>query len=197
MAAAAAPPANDRDASSPPFVKVGAGLLLYDADRDAVLLLQRRSTHHDRAWGLPGGNAEDADGADSLATARREAEEEMGQLPPFTLRGGALRVVRGAKRGQPKLFSVHVAAVDGTAACAYAPTLNHEHRAWRWIRVADVAAAADASTRRLAGAELELHPVVERVFRRGGLWWEVQPEQQQQGRVRSGDAGVPRGCAQS
>ena len=163
------------------------------------LFVQRRAAaketfprHYDMA---PGGVV--GAGESYEENAAREAEEEMGQLPPFTLRGGALRVVRGAKRGQPKLFSVHVAAVDGTAACAYAPTLNHEHRAWRWIRVADVAAAADASTRRLAGAELELHPVVERVFRRGGLWWEVQPEQQQQGRVRSGDAGVPRGCAQS
>ena len=49
-------------------------------DDGRFLLLQRRSKHHDRAWGLPGGNAEPADGS-LLDTAEREAAEEMGGLP--------------------------------------------------------------------------------------------------------------------
>ena len=52
----------------------------------SVLLLQRRSKHNDKKWGLPGGNAEDAD-ASLLDTAKREAAEEMGDVPDFTVTG--------------------------------------------------------------------------------------------------------------
>ena len=52
----------------------------------SVLLLQRRSKHNDKKWGLPGGNAEDAD-ASLLETAKREAAEEMGDVPDFTVTG--------------------------------------------------------------------------------------------------------------
>ena len=45
-----------------------------------MLLLLRNSKHNDMTWGLPGGNKEEGD-ADGLATARREATEEMGPLP--------------------------------------------------------------------------------------------------------------------
>ena len=51
-----------------------------------VLLLQRRSKHNDGKWGLPGGNAEEAD-ASLLDTARREAAEEMGDVPDFEVTG--------------------------------------------------------------------------------------------------------------
>jgi ADP-ribose pyrophosphatase YjhB (NUDIX family) len=50
-----------------------------------VLLLRRASKHNDNTWGLPGGNAEGADGGSLLATATREAREEMGGVPPFTV----------------------------------------------------------------------------------------------------------------
>jgi hypothetical protein len=43
--------------------KTGAGLLLRVDGSGECLLLLRRSTHNDRTWGLPGGNAEDSDGA--------------------------------------------------------------------------------------------------------------------------------------
>ena len=52
----------------------------------SVLLLQRRSKHNDNKWGLPGGNVEDAD-ASLLDTAKREAAEEMGDVPNFAVTG--------------------------------------------------------------------------------------------------------------
>lgn len=76
-----------------------------------VLFLQRRSKHNDKKWGLPGGNAEDAD-LSLLDTAKRgmfrnscgsscvitgaalkymklytEAAEEMGDVPDFEVTG--------------------------------------------------------------------------------------------------------------
>lgn len=49
---------------------------------DQVLLLLRNSKHNDKTWGLPGGNAEPHD-ATPLATATREATEELGSLPEY------------------------------------------------------------------------------------------------------------------
>jgi 8-oxo-dGTP pyrophosphatase MutT (NUDIX family) len=45
-----------------------------------VLLLKRSSKHNDKTWGLPGGNAEPTDSS-LLATAQREATEELGEVP--------------------------------------------------------------------------------------------------------------------
>jgi ADP-ribose pyrophosphatase YjhB (NUDIX family) len=54
-----------------------------------VLLLKRSSKHNDKTWGLPGGNAEAADQG-LLATAQREAEEELGEVPAYVTRGQIL-----------------------------------------------------------------------------------------------------------
>ena len=54
-----------------------------------TLLLKRSSSHNDRKWGLPGGNVEEGDGS-LIETARREATEEMGPLPPFEVKGEIL-----------------------------------------------------------------------------------------------------------
>lgn len=54
-----------------------------------VLLLLRNSKHNDMTWGLPGGNAEAGD-ASLLDTARREAGEEMGSMPPCNVSGQIL-----------------------------------------------------------------------------------------------------------
>lgn len=54
-----------------------------------MLLLLRKSKHNDNTWGLPGGNADDAD-ADLLATAMREGAEEMGGVPPCNVSGQVL-----------------------------------------------------------------------------------------------------------
>ena len=56
-----------------------------------MLLLKRSSPHNNRKWGLPGGNVENGDG-DLIDTARREAAEEMGPLPPFQVKGEVLTV---------------------------------------------------------------------------------------------------------
>ena len=45
--------------------KVGAGLLLTCLETGDVMLLLRNSSHNDRTWGLPGGNADEEDGARS------------------------------------------------------------------------------------------------------------------------------------
>jgi 8-oxo-dGTP pyrophosphatase MutT (NUDIX family) len=54
-----------------------------------VLLLLRAGNHNANTWGLPGGNA-DATDRDLLETATREAEEEMGPLPPLRVLGSIL-----------------------------------------------------------------------------------------------------------
>jgi len=98
-------PAPPADAPPGAPEKIGAGLLLTCKDTGAVLLLLRNSLHNNLTWGLPGGNAEEADGARGLAptcackaltpraggdlwrTARREAVEELGPLPPHVVVG--------------------------------------------------------------------------------------------------------------
>lgn len=56
-----------------------------------MLLLKRAAdSGNPLTLGLPGGNA-DAEDADLMATAVREAGEEMGTaLPPFTVKGRVL-----------------------------------------------------------------------------------------------------------
>ena len=67
-----------------------------------VLLLQRTSKNNFGTWGLPGGNA-DATDADLLATATREAREEMGEvLPPFQVTAQVL--TKRGKRWAPLLW---------------------------------------------------------------------------------------------
>lgn len=61
-----------------------------------MLLLRRTSKHNFGTWGLPGGNV-DAGDADLLATALREAKEEMGPgVPPFEVLAQVL-TIRGAR----------------------------------------------------------------------------------------------------
>lgn len=54
-----------------------------------VLLLLRAGKRNAGKWGLPGGNVDDGD-TDLLATAKREAAEELGgvtALPPYVISG--------------------------------------------------------------------------------------------------------------
>lgn len=51
-----------------------------------MLLLKRNSLHNHDKWGLPGGNVDEGDDQ-ALATAEREALEEMGSLPAYTVAG--------------------------------------------------------------------------------------------------------------
>eukprot|EP00884_Botryococcus_braunii_P019837 jgi/Botrbrau1/6537/Bobra.40_2s0009.2 len=126
--------------------KRGAGLLLVSDKR--VLLLLRRSAHNDNTWGLPGGNAEPQD-TSLQATALREATEELGAVPPHTIRGSIL-----TKRGKfnNKQYTVFLAEVSPSQAAGYNPVLNEEHREWRWFPAAKAAALPN------------LHPVVDTLF---------------------------------
>ena len=183
----AAPPPGGVGVAFPPGVdKLGAGLLLVRADaasgEPSVLLLRRTSKHHGGAWGLPGGNVEPGD-ASLLATAAREAKEELGAggAPPFLVR--AQLSTRRGKRGQ-KAFAVFVAQVASRDALGYAPRLNEEHSAFRWwpageverLAAAAAAAAGGASASAAASGEqaaagseeAELHPVVVLAIREVG-----------------------------
>lgn len=114
-----------------------------------VLLLQRAGKHNHGAWGLPGGNADPEDEGDLLVTARREAEEELGGAPPYTLLDTIL--TRRGDRLQ-KHYTVFVAGVAPEARAAWQPRLNEEHSAWRWVPVGQL-------------GPLELHPVVKRLLK--------------------------------
>lgn len=47
------------------------------------------SNYNDNKWAFPGGNQEDSDSS-LLATATREAREELGQVPPFEIKAQIL-----------------------------------------------------------------------------------------------------------
>ena len=71
-----------------------------------VLLLRRASSHNDNTWGLPGGNVEEGD-PDLLATATREAAEEMGGVPPMNVTGQVLTKCANAALLHPfRVFGV-------------------------------------------------------------------------------------------
>lgn len=189
-ASKAPPGVADSGVTLPPGVdKLGAGLLLCRRRRPAttataakndngdveVLLLKRRSKHHGGTWGLPGGNAEPGD-ASLLATAVREAAEEMGAAgaPPFVVQ--ARLDTRRGKRGQ-KLYAVFVATVDEADAAAYRPVLNEEHTDFRWFGSRDVDALVGPALAAMTGGggegsgggeEDELHPVVALAMREAG-----------------------------
>ncbi len=72
-------------------LRFGLDLRLCRRSGGEVLLLKRSSAHNDQKWGLPGGNVEEGD-KDLIDTAKREATEEMGKLPPFDVKGELLTV---------------------------------------------------------------------------------------------------------
>ena len=135
--------------ASLPLEKRGAGILLMCGGE--VLLLLRNSRHNNSPWGLPGGNCDPED-ASLRATAVREAQEEVGTLPP-------LRVVRECltmrgKRNE-KHYTVFVCHVEAAVRAAWTPVLNDEHREHRWLSLESVR----LSSHGLAGGP-PLHPVV-------------------------------------
>lgn len=129
--------------------KLGAGIMLLS--RGEVLLLLRNSTHNNNTWGLPGGNADPEDGGQLAVTAQREAIEEMGSMPPF-VPAGQIHTIRGKK--DDKHYTVFLCAVTDEVKKAFVPALNYEHSAWRWFSLEE------------AFMRLDLHPVVERIFRK-------------------------------
>lgn len=128
--------------------KAGAGLLLCSDDR--VMLLLRNSKHNDSTWGLPGGNLETGDRS-FQDTAEREAQEELGVLPQYTISTSIL--TKRGKRNQ-KHYTVFVAGLTAQEASTYQPQLNHEHREARWFPWSEL----------LSAAAPPLHPVVQQLL---------------------------------
>lgn len=147
-----APAAKGVDAPGPKGIegveKIGAGFLFVSgAD---VLLLKRNSLHNHNKWGLPGGNVDEGDQT-LLAAATREAEEELGSVPPFHLKG-EIRTMRG--KFNEKRYTVFVALLDPDVKASFSPVLNEEHSAWAWIPLKEAVDRTD------------LHPVVNRALQK-------------------------------
>ncbi|KAG2430314.1 hypothetical protein HYH02_013791 [Chlamydomonas schloesseri] len=119
--------------------KVGAGLLIC-CEGSCLLLRRSESSGNPGSWGLPGGNADEADRGDLLGTAMREAREEVGQLPEGLHVLGQVLTRRG--KALQKHYTVFVASIPGSSRARYAPQLNDEHTDWRWVDLAHVAALA-------------------------------------------------------
>mmetsp|Transcript_9875 Transcript_9875/g.16963 ORF Transcript_9875/g.16963 Transcript_9875/m.16963 type:complete len:148 (-) Transcript_9875:302-745(-) len=113
--------------------KTGAGILF--SCENEVLLLLRNSKHNDNTWGLPGGNVEEGD-ASLFETAKRESTEELGPLPENFVPLWEVPTTRG-KYGQKK-YAVFVCALAPDVKKSWVPTLNDEHREWRWFKKEEV-----------------------------------------------------------
>jgi 8-oxo-dGTP pyrophosphatase MutT (NUDIX family) len=95
------------------------------------LLLRRSPTSgNPNSLGLPGGNADPEDNNDLLATAIREATEEMGAPPPHIVLDSFL--TRRGKR-QQKHYTVYLAELSPETKAAWKPELNEEHTAFYWV----------------------------------------------------------------
>jgi 8-oxo-dGTP diphosphatase len=118
-------------------VKHGAGLLF--VTRRHVLLLKRSArSGNPRTWGLAGGRLQV--GEAPAAGARREAQEEIGPLPRFTVQAHYLRDTPAHH------FDIYVVRVSSEVRRAWRPRLNNEHTEWRWFPCHELPA--------------KLHPVV-------------------------------------
>ena len=105
-------------------VKRGAGLLF--VTKHHVLLLKRSKwVGHPKTWGLAGGQLQP--GEAPAAGARREAHEEIGPLPPFTV------VAHYQRDTAAHHFDVYVVRVSSRVRRQWRLRLNDEHTAWRWF----------------------------------------------------------------
>jgi SPP1 gp7 family putative phage head morphogenesis protein len=105
------------DAAPPP---TAAGIVFRCGER--ILLLQRANNS---GWGLPGGKVER--GETSQEAARRETWEETG------LRFGGPLVLLTIHRFKSVIFATYGADVDDM----FVPTLEREHKAYRWATLAE------------------------------------------------------------
>lgn len=125
--------------------KIGAGLL-FCCNGDILLLRRSQDSGHPNTLGLPGGNRDEGEPLDDLiVTATREATEEMGTLPEFSLRGSL--ITKRGKRLQ-KHYSVFIVEISIDVKNTWRPILNKEHTMYIWIPL-------DEAARRY-----DLHPVV-------------------------------------
>ncbi|CAL8469169.1 g8710 [Coccomyxa elongata] len=129
--------------------KRGAGLML--ADGNKVMLMRKVGKHGAGKWGLPGGSADSKD-RDDLATAEREAKEEVGGVPAHEVKGQIL-VKRKGKHGL-KLHTVFLATVASGASVGFQPVANDEHLEVKWVPLSEAVAFPAA----------QLHPVLAEVL---------------------------------
>jgi 8-oxo-dGTP pyrophosphatase MutT (NUDIX family) len=130
-------------------IRRAAGTLLVAETSGRILLLYRADGE---GWATPGGMAEP--GETPAETAQRELDEETGLASIFTdcvvdyqfalLADGT--VVEASAERLPAdtrlLYDMFVCTVREE----FVPTLNAEHRAWRWVRPSEV------------GGPVHLHP---------------------------------------
>ncbi|QDZ19756.1 Nudix hydrolase domain-containing protein [Chloropicon primus] len=127
--------------------KLGAGFA-FSCGQEVLLLKRSPNSGNPLTWGLPGGNVDKTDES-LLFAAKREAVEEMEQLPE------GFEVVREVttRRGKrlQKWYKVFVARISEAVKEAYKPALNDEHTEYKWVDVKEL-------------HMLNLHPVVSLLF---------------------------------
>jgi 8-oxo-dGTP diphosphatase len=75
---------NEHSSSSKSHPRVGVAVLIFDLQRESILLGRRKNAHGEGDWGLPGGHLEFGESLEECAI--REVEEETGlqiQEPKF------------------------------------------------------------------------------------------------------------------
>lgn len=126
----------------------GSGMLFTTGQR-ILLLLRADWVLEPGTWGIPGG-AIPIDGLgrpmDPLASALREAREEIGRLPPYRIVGEF--VFEEGHGGRGFHYTTYIAKVE----CQFAPVLNEEHDDFMWWSPE-------------LDPPLELHPGVEALLR--------------------------------
>jgi 8-oxo-dGTP diphosphatase len=130
--------------------KGGAGILFRHEPRqgEAVYLLQQRCSQVEfgETWGIPGGAIQEGESPE--AAARREAEEEIGPLPPFQETGVESRDCGGGWR-----FHVVYADVD----CPFPAYSVRETDATGWFTRDEM-------------SSLTLHPGLRKSLDEIGFW---------------------------
>lgn len=105
-----------------------SGILLYCPEDHSVFQTQRStSMRNPGQWDVPGGRPDEADRT-PLETAYREAEEEVGELPPHQLIGK--HTIDGAYH-----YIIFYGMVSLKDKEAWMPTLDHETQSYSWFPV--------------------------------------------------------------
>ncbi len=85
------------------------------------MLMRKVGKHGAGKWGLPGGSADSKD-RDDLATAEREAKEEVGGIPSHEVKGQILIKRCGPRAGAVVL---HCVKSDSAPECSTAKVLQN------------------------------------------------------------------------
>lgn len=104
-----------------------------------LLLLRGNGGDYPYTWGLPAGKEEPEDEGDMLATAKREANEEIGELPKgaptFLMKTICLHQPDAEYPKEDVEFHTYVQRVEKS----FTPTLNYEHDGYMWFPLNEVA----------------------------------------------------------